>query len=126
MIFVDTNYFIRFILKDEDSQYQIARTLFSSGAKEKTLLFTSTVVIFEIYWVLGHFYELPKRELVEVLAKIVAMPFLHLEERDYLSESIKIYSDTGLDLEDSYNLVYAKDHEAKKIATFDKKLQKHF
>ena len=52
MIFVDTNLFVRYFLKDVLSQFRQVEKLFSDGAKKKKKLFTSTIVIFEIYWLL--------------------------------------------------------------------------
>ena len=52
MIFIDTNYFLRFLLADISSQHNQAKTIFKQAASGKISLFTSAVVIFEIYWVL--------------------------------------------------------------------------
>ena len=50
MIFVDTNYFVRFLLRDVELQFGKARKLFEDAADGRKVLFTSTIVIFEIYW----------------------------------------------------------------------------
>lgn len=46
MIFVDTNYFLRFILKDNQVQYLKARQLFLDAAKGEIELISSTTVFF--------------------------------------------------------------------------------
>lgn len=126
MVFIDTNYFLRFILNHNSDQHKISKSLFMAGAEGKKYLFTSLVVIFEVYWVLSSFYGFSKEKVVETLKKILAMSFLNIAEKEILKKGLEIYAKSNLDFEDSYNLIYAKTYRAKTFATFDKKLQKHF
>lgn len=61
MIFVDTNYFLRFLLADQEEQHQTAKALFKKAAIGEVDLFTSLIVFFEVYWVLGEFLQERKR-----------------------------------------------------------------
>src|SRR3989337_3365668 len=123
MIFVDTNYFLRFLLKDNSEQYSIAKNLFLSGAKGKTELFTSLIVFFEIYWVLKSYYEKNKDELNKTLNKILNLTFIKLAEREILTKSLKLFKTTTLSLEDCYNLLLAKEIATDDFASFDEKLK---
>ena len=122
MIFVDTNYFIRFLINDIPLQFKKARELFELGAKDKIQLFTSTIVIFEIYWLMFKFYEKSRSESILILKNILSMNFVYLEERDILFEALKIYEDGSLELEDCYNIAFAKANKMLDFKTFDKKL----
>lgn len=128
MIFVDTNYFLRFLLRDIDEQHIKAKNLFLSASEGKTDLITSTIVIFEIYWVLGSYYGKNKSDIVKILQKILNLNFIKLDERQILVESIILFNKTSLDLEDCYNIYYAKFRGIKTdfFKTFDKKLEKEF
>ncbi|OGD92607.1 hypothetical protein A2697_00400 [Candidatus Curtissbacteria bacterium RIFCSPHIGHO2_01_FULL_41_44] len=126
MIFVDTNFFLRFLLEDIDDQYLEAKQLFLEGAQAKATLVTSTIVFFEIYWVLHSFYGRKKKELIAILVKILSMTFIILEERTVLTESLNLFQKTNFSLEDCYNLSYAKDKSAKDFKSFDVKLAKFF
>lgn len=126
MIFVDTNYFLRFLIDDQGSQHDTAKALFAKGAQDEVELFTSLVVFFEIYWVLSSFYKREKSELVEKLSGVLSMSFIRFPERDTLSGAVRVFAETSLDLEDAYNLVYASTHQATELRTFDRKLQKIF
>ena len=126
MIFIDTNYFLRFLICDVEKQYQITRYLFEEGALGKVQLFTSLVVIFEINWVLSSFYKKKKQEVISILSDIMSMHFIKLEKGEYLKEAIKLFIDSNLDFEDCFNLVYAKESEADSIATFDRTLKNKF
>ncbi len=126
MIFVDTNFFLRFLLADIKDQHSEAKSLFMDAAHGKKKLLTSTVVIFELYWVLASFYKKNKGELSRVLKQILSMYFVDIEERDILQKSVDMFQDSTLDLEDSYNISYAKSHNVKDFKTFDRKLLKTF
>lgn len=126
MIFVDTNYFLRFFLKDIETQYKDAEALFEKSALGKIQLFTSVIVFFEIDWVLSSFYKISKEKVIVILEKILKMDFIFIEFRDLLNMSVEIYKSSNLDLEDSFNLVYSKKNNASSFATFDKKLISKF
>ena len=57
MIFIDTNYFLRFLLKDNEKQFIEVKKLFEKAILGEIDLYTSLIVIFEIYWVLSSFYK---------------------------------------------------------------------
>ncbi|TSC90031.1 MAG: PilT protein domain-containing protein [Microgenomates group bacterium Gr01-1014_5] len=126
MIFIDTNLFLRFLLKDNLSQHKQAEKLLLRGAKEEVKLFTSVIVIFEVYWVLKSVYKKDRRELVKELRQILDLKFIQLDYRESLTLAVEHYSTTRFNLPDSFNLFYAKKNNADKFATFDEKLQKAF
>lgn len=126
MTFVDTNYFLRFLLKDIDNQYLEVKKLFLKASEGKEDLFTSTIVIFEINWVLSSVYKKSREERAQTLQKVIALKFIGLAERQILSESLVVFQNTNFDLEDCYNLSFAKARIAKEFKTFDVKLAKEF
>lgn len=126
MIFVDTNYFLRFLLKDVPKQHQEAKELFIKGAGGQLKLFTSLVVIFEIYWVLISFYQKKREKVIVVLKKIFDLEFVKIERKKLLKKALRVYKKTNLDLEDCYNLSLAREMKIKKFKTFDKRLRKEW
>jgi len=107
MIFVDTNCFLRFLLETESEQQKKAIELFQQASLGQIKLFTSAIVIFEIYWVLSTFYQKDKKEVKEILTDILKMEFIHIKERAILQRAIARLDEFGYDLEDSYNFAYA-------------------
>lgn len=128
MIFVDTNYFLRFLLNDVNEQHIEAKNLFITASEGKVELITSTIVFFEIYWVLSSFYEKDKYEIAEALQKILSLNFIELRERQILFNSVSQFQKTNFDLEDCFNFCYAKSRGVRSgsFKTFDKKLEKEF
>lgn len=126
MIFVDTNFFLRFLLKDIKDQYLEAESLFKSGAKGEIAIATSLVVIFEIFWVLNSYYGYNRNQLSKTIKGVLSMTFIHLKERELLMQSIMVYDTTNLSLGDCYNIVFAQESNIKDFKTFDAKLNKEF
>ncbi len=126
MIFVDTNYFLRFLLADNQEQSMEVKALFNKAAEGRIKLFTSIVVYFEIYWVLSSFYKQNKASAAITLEKILEMEFIFLEEREIFENALKIFGSSNLSLEDCYNLAFAKSRKATSFKTFDRKLGKYF
>lgn len=124
MIFVDTNYFLRFFLNDVSPQYQKAKKIFQQGAKEEKKLFTNSVVFFEVYWVFTSAYKKSKKEVINILDKLLSLKFVQLEEREILQKTLQTFAKTNLELEDCYHLAYAHKKKATAFATFDKKIIK--
>jgi predicted nucleic acid-binding protein len=125
MIFVDTNYFLRYLLRDNEKQYLIASKLIEEAALGTKELFTSTIVFFELQWVLGSVYNKQKANIVPILKSILAsLPFIRIEERSLLEESLGLYEEESVSLADCYNLLVARDRKVETFATFDQKLLK--
>lgn len=126
MIFVDTNYFARFLLKDVTSQYIEAEKLFKSGAQGKVKLVTSLVVLFEIYWLFKSFYGKTKPEIIEILQNVLSMNFIQFERSQEFKRALELFARTSLKLEDCYNIAFAKSEGINELKTFDKKLAREF
>ena len=124
MIFVDTNYFLRFLLDDNPDQGEIVKRLFRQAAKGEKKLFSSTIVFFEIYWVLSSYYGKRKEELAKTLFDILSMVFIEFDDREILVSSLERFAKENLDLEDCYNLSFAKARAVSDFATFDLDLKK--
>lgn len=122
MIFVDTNYFIRFFVADVLEQHKKVVELFESGAKGEVKLFTSTIVFFEIYWVMRTSYKKSKEELIFILNHFLQMSFIEIAEVDTLKKTVDLYENSHIELEDCYNVIYAKGEGMDKFVTFDKKI----
>jgi predicted nucleic-acid-binding protein len=122
--FVDTNYFLRLLLKDNKKQFEIVYSFFQKGINKEVELFTSVIVFFEIYWVLSSFYKKKKNKIIEFLKLILKLNFIDFENRSILEEAINLFQKFNLDLEDCYNLAYAKSRKAHQLTTFDHILNK--
>lgn len=122
--FVDTNYLLRLLLKDQPKQFRVVYNLFQKGIEGRVELVTSTIVIFELYWVLKSFYKKEKGECVDKLEKILTMHFLQVEKRKLILNALALYRETALDLEDCYNIAFFFANQLDEFGTFDKEITK--
>lgn len=122
--FVDTNYFLRLLTKDNKDQYNEAYELFNSAIDGKAQLNTTVIVFFEIYWVLASFYKKDKQMTTKIIEKILKMDFVEIENREILIEAVNLFKKHSVDLEDCYNIVFYKKNNLEKFASFDKKVTK--
>jgi len=121
--FVDTNCFLRLLIKDNSKQFKIAYSFFKKASEYKVKALTSTVVIFEIFWVLSSFYQKQKKQVIPLMENILKMDFVEIEHRQTLIEALKLYSHHSIDFEDCYYIIFAKNLSAN-IITFDQKINK--
>ncbi len=123
---MDTNYFVRLIENDVEDQVVEVKELFESAASGKVKLCSSVIVMFEMYWLLKTFYEKSEAELKKILTQLVEMNYVEWQEKKVLREAIEKIEMFGGDLEDSYNLCWAREKGADIFASFDKKLKKRW
>lgn len=91
MEFVDTNYFLRYLLKDNEEQYKIVYTLFREAIVGKKRLFTSIIVLFEIYWLLFSFYKKSREEGIDIIFEVLEMNYVEIEGREIFKKALQIY-----------------------------------
>jgi predicted nucleic-acid-binding protein len=122
-VFVDTNVFLRFFVRDVEPFYLKARDLFEKSESGKLKLETSDLVIAEIVWVLESYYDFSRSEIKEVIETILETRNLKVANHLRVKETIALYSSGKMDFIDAYNIAYMKSKDFKKVATFD---VKHF
>ena len=59
-----------------------------------------------------------------VLNNLLKLSFIRWVKRGLILEALDTFSQTNLDLEDSYNLAFIRKNKIKAVKTFDKQLQK--
>jgi len=122
-IFVDTNVFLRFFVRDVESLYQKAKELFEKAEKGEIKLDTSDLVIAEIVWVLESYYDFSKAEIKEVVDTILETKNIKVANHARVKEAVHLYAAGKMDFIDACNIAYIKAKDYKKVATFD---TKHF
>lgn len=126
MIFIDTNYLLRFILGDNPVQSREVADFFISSLKNRTPLCTDTTVLFEVYWVLKKYYRIKPEDIYEALIKIYHIDIIDIPDREIFLNAITNFHKFNYDLEDAYHFYYAQSKNVTNIATYDKNLIKKF
>jgi len=122
-IFVDTNVFLRFFVRDSESFYQKAKELFEKAESGEVKLETSDLVVAEIVWVLESYYDFSRAEIKEVIDTILETRNIRVANHARVKETIILYALGKVDFIDGYNISLIKTKGYKNVATFD---IKHF
>ena len=120
---VDTNVFLRFLLKDHEKHYQTAKKYFIKAKKKKVNLILIPHIVLEINYVLKKVYFLPRKRVVNILAKLIKSPDLEVQKRELLLKTVEKYKKTNIDLMDLYLYETAQQQNAQ-ILSFDKDFKK--
>ncbi len=116
--FVDTNIFIEIFTrfgKKSDS----CKTLLDTGNN----LVTTSLVVSEVEWVLRSFYELPKKDVVRCLGKILMLD-IDIDHKKILLQVLAFYEEHIVDWTDCLNMFLMKDQDVSDVYSYDKGLNK--
>jgi predicted nucleic-acid-binding protein len=114
---LDTNVLARYYVEDASDmhtrrQREAARALMESG---RPLMVCKTVIL-ELEWVLRGYYRFNSEEIATVLAHLIAMPNLTIEDREAVEKAWRAIGQ-GFDFADA--LRHASYGACERVATFD-------
>ncbi len=120
---IDTNVFIRYLIRDVPRQFEKAKKLFSDIENQKIKGFVSILVINEIIWILENYYELKRPSYIPKLIKLFALKNIKIAEieKDIIFKIFETMQKGNVDFTDLY-LFYTSDKD--KIFSFDSDFKK--
>ena len=71
MIGIDTNVPVRFLIRDDESQFEKARKLIKREVTAGRRVFVNQLVIMETEWVLRSRYAVPKAQMIEAISGLL-------------------------------------------------------
>lgn len=112
-IWLDTNVVLRYLLRDNEAQAQIAKDLIEGDA------FLIPEVLMETAHVLRTFYKVDRQKISTQL--LIVLDLVEMERKTVMIRAVEIFAETKLDFVDC---ILAACHELENINvfTFDKKL----
>lgn len=116
MIAVDTNVIVRFLTRDDETQFLKAYRIF-----KKRDLFIPDSVVLETECVLRYAYNFSVDDICSALKKLFGLPNVHLSNPVFITQAIE-WHEQGLDFADALHLSLSQQHE--QLLTFDKKYVK--
>lgn len=98
---LDTNIFLRFLVKENKKDYVECNKLFENIRSQKIDAVVAGIVLAEISWVLGSYYKQKSNSIAEKLQGIIKMNGLTVvDDYDWIS-AVKIYSDKNVKFVDT-------------------------
>lgn len=121
--FADTNFYLRFILKDNKNQTKKTKGFLAIAKKGKIKIIFLPEVILEMEFVLRSVYSLSRKEIVRYLFPLIKTDYLEIQEREIWLPAFKIFQETNLSLFDIFLFLKAKKENAE-VLSFDKDFKK--
>jgi predicted nucleic-acid-binding protein len=124
MLGIDTNVLVRYLVRDDQSQYVRARRLIHREVNTGEPVLVSLLVLLEMEWVLRSRYELAKPDIVAVLSSLLQTAELAFEDEPSVEHAIYSWKNSLAEFADC--LIDARNRRlgCRATATFDRKALK--
>ena len=117
MILLDANYILRYLLRDNEEMYTIAKETILSNS-----CMVLNEVVAEVVYVLEKVYHVPKVELTHSVSSFLSQTnIVMVAQKSNVLLALKYYQEKNIDFVDGYLCALKDEYEVK---TFDKKLLK--
>ena len=100
MLALDTNVLVRFVVRDDETQYRKARTFIEHQRREQSLILVSLFVVLETEWVLRSRYHLSKADILATFSGLLDSADVFIEDDASLEEALFHWEDSTADFAD--------------------------
>ena len=124
MLGIDTNVLVRFLVRDDQAQFEKARKLIRREVAAARRVFVSQLVLMETEWILRSRYGLPKIEIIAAVSGLLDATEIQFEDEPAIEEALFMWKDSAADFADC--LIGARNRRlgCRVTATFDAKASK--
>lgn len=99
-IFLDTNFWVRFLIQDDSQKYQDCRHLVEAIESGQFSAYTSTIVLLETNFVLTKNYHVPAKLAIEKISGLLHLKSLSIIEKTSFPKALKLHQQTRVKLAD--------------------------
>jgi predicted nucleic-acid-binding protein len=119
MLGIDTNVLVRFLVRDDEAQFERARRLIKRETAAGRRVFINQLVLLETEWVLRSRYKIPKKQIVETFSGLLSANDVQFEDEPTIEEALFIWKDKAANFADC--LIGARNRRlgCRATATFD-------
>lgn len=125
MIALDTNAIVRVLTEDDEIQAKAVQAIIKNAETNGRRLLILSEVVIETVWVLESVYQCSREEIAVFIESLLAAPTFYLPDATVIRKATHQYRNQG-DFADLLIVGQAQKHQAKKLFTFDRTLQKRF
>ena len=115
MIGLDTNVLIRYLTRDDESQYSATMKLLM---RRSASFFVADLVLVETDRVLSSLYDWTREEIADAFARLLQIHNLQFEDEDRIRHSLAAVR-RGADLSDELLISMSRNQGCREFATFD-------
>ena len=124
MLGIDTNVLVRFLVRDNETQFENARRLIRREVAAGRRVFVSQLVLLETEWVLRSRYGLQKIEIIEAVSGLLDANDVQFEDEPAIEEALFVWKDRSVGFADCLIGAQNKRLGCSATATFDVKASK--
>lgn len=125
MIFVDTNIFLRYILKNVPAQSKQAKQILEQVEMGKIEFWTTQWVIAELIWTLSlRKYGFDRKKVYNFIRTFIGLKGLTVENGDLILEALKLSEEKSIGFTDCLNSILSRQNEVSQVYSFDKHFDK--
>ena len=124
---VDTNVILRYLVADPttiDPKFRGVYSLFKKLESGRLSVELPQLVLFQAYFVLTSFYEVPRSEAAEKLHRLVAFRGVCMLDKAVVQACLGMLEAENLDIVDAYILAWSQQHGLDTVYSFDDGLRK--
>jgi predicted nucleic-acid-binding protein len=100
MLGIDTNVLVRFLVRDDEAQFDKARKLIKREVAAGRRVLVNQLVIMEAEWVLRSRYAVPKNQIIEAISSLLDANDIQFEDEPSVEEALFIWKDAAADFAD--------------------------
>lgn len=121
MIGIDTNVLVRYIVRDDEDQFERARTLLENVCSESHPAYINIVVLCELVWVLSASYRTDKEAIIQVLEQLLMTRQVVIQHREIVTAAVDAFRSSRAGFADCVIAQINKSAGCAKTATFDRR-----
>jgi predicted nucleic-acid-binding protein len=100
MIGLDTNVLVRFLVRDDSSQFDKAQRLIRDAARRGEPVLISQLVLLETEWVLRSRYALSKAEIIVAVSALLDSVELTIEDEPSVEQAVFVWRTSSAEFAD--------------------------
>jgi len=100
MLGIDTNVLVRFLVQDDEVQFDKARKLIKREVAAGRRVFINQLVLMETEWVLRSRYSIPKNQIIEAISGLLEATDIQFEDEQVIEEALFIWKEASVDFAD--------------------------
>jgi predicted nucleic-acid-binding protein len=100
MIGIDTNVLVRFLVRDDERQFEKAQALIRREASRGEAVLISQLVLLEAEWVLRSRYTLSKSDILRAFSGLLDSVAFTIEDEPSLEQALFLWRDSAAEFAD--------------------------
>ncbi|QKE40375.1 MAG: type II toxin-antitoxin system VapC family toxin [Ferrovum myxofaciens] len=121
MLGLDTNVLVRFLVRDDEAQFEKAHKLIRCELASGRRVFVNQLVLLETEWVLRSRYGVPKVQFIEIVSGLLDAMDIQFEEESVIEETLFTWRESQADFADCFIVAKNRRSGCRATATFDAK-----